>query len=125
MTEEERLWGKVEKTKECSDGYGKFYTAAQGWSGQAHRWAYEKLIGPIAAGLQIDHLCRVRRCVNPAHLEPVTIKENLRRGISHNRTKTHCPRGHLYDGSRTTQGWRKCPLCTKELNRIRQQKALT
>jgi hypothetical protein len=45
----------------------------------AHRWAYEHFIGPIPAGLEIDHLCRVRHCVNPAHLEPVTKSENRRR----------------------------------------------
>jgi len=45
-----------------------------------HRWAYEHFIGPIPEGLVIDHLCRNRRCVNPAHLEPVTAEENWRRG---------------------------------------------
>lgn len=48
---------------------------------RAHRYAYEALVGPIPEGLQLDHLCRVRRCVNPAHLEPVTARENVRRGV--------------------------------------------
>jgi hypothetical protein len=47
---------------------------------RAHRFAYELLVGPIPEGLVIDHLCRNRRCVNPAHLEPVTAEENWRRG---------------------------------------------
>jgi glycine/D-amino acid oxidase-like deaminating enzyme len=46
----------------------------------AHRWAYELAIGPIPEGLEIDHLCNVRSCVNPLHLEPVTHRENVRRG---------------------------------------------
>ncbi len=46
----------------------------------AHRALYEALVGPIPAGMELDHLCRVRSCVNPAHLEPVTRRENLRRG---------------------------------------------
>lgn len=57
------------------DDYGR-------WRGTtAHRAVYEALRGPIPSGLQVDHLCRVHRCVNPDHLEPVTCKENLRRGI--------------------------------------------
>lgn len=56
-------------------GYGRY----RGW--MAHRIAYEADVGPIPAGLDIDHLCRNRRCINPAHLEPVTRKENLRRGV--------------------------------------------
>ncbi len=49
----------------------------------AHRWAYERFTGPIPAGLELDHLCRVRHCVNPAHLEPVTRSENRRRQPSY------------------------------------------
>jgi hypothetical protein len=47
----------------------------------AHRWHYRQIIGPIPEGLQLDHLCRVRSCVNPDHLEPVTPKENTRRAL--------------------------------------------
>jgi hypothetical protein len=60
----------------------------------AHRIAYEILIGPIPDGLELDHLCRNTSCVNPAHLEPVTHRENMGRGTF--ATKTHCPAGHLY-----------------------------
>lgn len=59
-------------------GYGLI--GIDGKSYRAHRWMYEQLVGPIPEGLQIDHLCRVRECVNPAHLEPVTHAENGRRG---------------------------------------------
>jgi len=56
---------------------------------KAHRWAYETCVGSINDGLQIDHLCRVRECVNPDHLQPVTHAENMRRA-----RRTHCRRGH-------------------------------
>lgn len=69
------LWtGAVDE----ATGYGRFWTADG--LGYAHRIAHELFVGPIPAGLDIDHLCRVRRCVNPAHLEPVTRRENLLRG---------------------------------------------
>jgi hypothetical protein len=76
-------------------GYGQFCFGKKRF--QAHRVAYEKLVGPISEGLQIDHLCRRRACVNPAHLEPVTPRVNYMRGIGQsaiNAMKTHCPRGH-------------------------------
>ena len=92
-------------------GYGMF--AVGGTNLRAHRWAYERFVGPIPAGLQIDHLCHDpdachggitcphRRCVNPAHLRPVTSQENTRRANSvarANTAKTHCPQGHPYAG---------------------------
>lgn len=73
------------------DGYGKFATSGT-TKPLAHRIAYELFVGPIPEGLQIDHLCRVRRCVNPEHLEPVTQLENVRRGIW--AQATHCKYGH-------------------------------
>ena len=66
----------------------------------AHRAMYQLVAGPIQAGLELDHLCRVRSCVNPEHLEPVTRRENVLRGDAPalaallSRPKTHCARGH-------------------------------
>jgi len=80
-------------------GYGRFRVPEGNLL--AHRYAYMKLRGPIPDGLHLDHLCRVRLCVNPAHLEPVTNKENIHRGIGFaavNARKTHCKRGHSLSG---------------------------
>lgn len=62
-----------------SDGYGQAKRA--GRVQRAHRYIYEILVGPLGSGLQLDHLCRVRHCVNPAHLDPVAPLENIRRGL--------------------------------------------
>jgi len=89
--ETERFWRKVRKEDGCwwwtgaVDGqYGRFWIGPRTQSGrivQAHRYAYERLVGPIPDGLHIDHLCCNKLCVNPAHLEPVTGVENVQRGI--------------------------------------------
>lgn len=78
-------------------GYGSI--TANGMRHLTHRLAYELLVGPIPDGAHIDHLCRVRACCNPHHLEPVTPGENTRRGEPANRTR--CPAGHLYDEANT------------------------
>lgn len=83
----DRFWEKVDKTGDCwlwtgalVNGYGVIHSGTKHTF--AHRVAYEMLSHPIPAGLVIDHLCRTPRCVNPAHLEPVTHTENVRRGNS-------------------------------------------
>lgn len=84
----------------------------------AHRYAYMKWVGPIPEGLELDHLCRVRHCVNPAHLEPVTHQENIKRGETgiDNRMKWHCPKGHVYDveNTRHYRGSRHCRACDRD-----------
>ena len=83
-------------------GYGQINI--KGTSKRAHRIVYERLVGPIPAGLVLDHTCRVRSCVNPDHLEPITVSENLRRGISpsaHAARQTHCIHGHEFSAENT------------------------
>jgi len=82
----------------------------------AHRLIYEHLIGAIPKGLEIDHLCRTRHCVNPAHLEPVTHAENMRRGKSYYQKRTHCIHGHPYDAANTYIGKKGyfCRVCGRQ-----------
>jgi len=86
---ESRFWSSIVKTDSCwlwigtvnSTGYGYFQTGGRGTKkARAHRYAYEFLVGPIPKGLVLDHLCRVKICVNPEHLQPVTQRENVLRG---------------------------------------------
>lgn len=98
------------------DGYGKFASAL------AHRVSYEHFVCAIVPGLQIDHLCRNRCCVNPAHIEAVTQRENLMRGIGFaavNSMKTHCVRGHALGVSSAVykradgRCYRTCVICRR------------
>jgi len=92
----------------------------------AHRVFYEYFIAEIPAGLELDHLCRVRHCVNPWHMDPVTRSVNLKRATppKHNRSKTHCPQGHPYDEENTLRipsrpNARYCLTCNREQSRAR------
>lgn len=84
---------------------------------KAHRWAYRAFMGPIPADLELDHLCRIKTCVNPEHLEAVTHRENILRGTSPsaiNAKKTRCKHGHdLAPGNTrvTSLGQRRCLKC--------------
>jgi hypothetical protein len=88
----------------------------------AHRVVYQLVRGEIPRGLHLDHLCRNRGCVNPFHLEPVSVGENSRRGDTGsylakiNNAKTQCPRGHPYSGDNlfvTRAGKRLCRTCKR------------
>lgn len=86
-------------TASLRGGYGQF--GVDGTTRAAHRVVYEMLVGAVPDGLELDHTCRVRSCVNPSHLEPVTHRENVLRGEGHgavNARKTHCLHGHELDG---------------------------
>ncbi len=121
LTLAQRFWQKVNKTDTCwlwfgaknSDGYGYFRMGGRGVPMvRAHAWAYVTLVGSIPKGLQLDHLCRVRNCVRPDHLEPVTSWVNqLRSPLSitaKNAQKLYCVNGHPLLPGRTQ---RKCPIC--------------
>jgi len=95
-------------------GYGKFSLDCHDLG--AHRLAYQWLIGAVPEGLYLDHLCHNRACVNVAHLEPVTPRENSLRGATLgaiNLAKTHCPQGHPYDEINTYvfRNERRCRAC--------------
>lgn len=134
------FWSQVEKTDDCwlwtgeltRDGYGRFTTGNQ--RVPAHRWSYERFVGPIPDGLQLDHVkargCSHRRCVRPDHLEPVTCRENLLRGDTvnaANAAKTECVNGHPFDTTNTyvapSTGERGCRTCRAEARRRHRERS--
>jgi hypothetical protein len=112
-----RFWAKVaigdcwEWTGAKSNGYGVAWV--DGHLQRPHRVVYEGLVAPVPAGMDLDHLCRNRSCVNPDHLEVVTRRENVRRGSRHAQPKQACPQGHPYDDTNTYlyDGRRYCRAC--------------
>lgn len=99
------------------NGYGSY--SVLGVQHVAHVYAYESVKGAVPDGLELDHLCRNRNCVNPYHLEAVTHRLNTLRGVgpvAENAKKTHCPKGHAYEGDniKMDAGSRKCRTCVNE-----------
>ncbi len=137
-----RFMNKIQKTNNCwiwqgatnDVGYG--YFSLNGTTFTAHKISYELFKEEIIKGLQIDHLCRNRKCVNPQHLEVVTQQENIRRGESgnhgnhskgeshYNSKKTHCIRGHEYTTKNTLvmKNGRTCRACIKIRKDIRNKR---
>lgn len=126
MTLWERVESKVDfqeqgcwrwKASIGTHGYGQINVRRR--PAPAYRVMYELCVGPIPAGLDLDHLCRNRKCVNPEHLEPVTRQENLLRGdtiAARNAAKSTCAKGHSYDIV-TVNGFRNCRTCRREWQR--------
>jgi hypothetical protein len=135
-TVEQRFMEKVDKSGKCwiwlaakaggkHSDYGVF--SLHGRQCYAHRVAYELFRKPIPKDLQIDHLCRKRDCVNPAHLRAVTQQENLISGegsTAINFRKTHCKRGHEFtpENTNTMTRWRRCQKCIDAYARAYVQK---
>ena len=147
MANAEAFWKKVRRAgaDECwqwtgplSSGYGRFHVfevdGTRHQSVCAHRVAYMLCVGAIPLGMELDHLCRNKACVNPAHLEPVTHAENVARAYVESKARTHCQLGHELTpdnvfyapagngrGDRE-RGYRRCTTCYRATLRKRRQR---
>jgi hypothetical protein len=121
------FWNKVDKTGDCwiwtakvDDGYGRWAPPGETKQYLVHRLSFAVLKEKIQNNLQVDHLCKVRNCLNPDHLEQVTTKENTRRGLAKkfNTDPNLCPYGHEYDkevpGKAPDSIYKVCTTCAKE-----------
>ena len=134
----DRIWEKVQESPTgCwlwsgwsdRDGYGFTWVGGtKGKNVRLHRLTYRMFRGEIPSWLQPDHLCSNTGCINPAHLELVTPRENILRSNSiaaRNIQKTHCDHGHPFDEKNTYyyKGWRSCRQCHRAREIIRRRKA--
>lgn len=127
---EVRFWEKVRRNEATGcwewiaarddSGYGLFHVSVEAGRIRSHTWAYEAARGPVPAGLHLDHLCENKACCNPWHLEPVTVKENVRRGPRSRLAwaRTTCEWGHSLDDvivhhGRDGSTRRKCRECNR------------
>jgi hypothetical protein len=130
LNPKQRFLKYISKTDSCwfwnggitGRGYGAFWL--KGRIVSAHRFSYELYRKKIPKGKVIDHVCNNSRCVNPDHLQAITQKENVLRGIgitASNARKSHCPRGHLLDGKNNCRrdGSRECRICATLMMRRR------
>lgn len=104
------------------NGYGHFKFRSKNY--KSHKWIYEQTVGPIPHGLELDHLCRNKVCVNIKHLEPVTHRENVLRGTApaaKQARQTHCLNGHEFNEENTnfrTKNKRRCRVCDRDKKRM-------
>lgn len=133
---EKRFWAKTATNETgcivwvggiSAKGYGRFVVNSRRVT--AHRWIYERTVGPVPDGIVLDHLCRVRSCVNVAHLEAVSNRENIVRGVgatARNLRKTHCKNGHEFTPEntrykrrykRSAYHGRICRICARKWRR--------
>jgi hypothetical protein len=122
---EVRIWSNID-VGDCWEWTGRknIYGYGRVVKAMAHRVVYEALVGPIPEGMTLDHLCRNRACVNPDHLEPTSLKENLLRGEgtgAKNKRKNECVNGHPFNETNTYiyGNRRQCRVCHKERARAR------
>jgi hypothetical protein len=118
-----RIWTGGARSKRPHDAgqFGEYYGAfhLDGRTVRAHTYAYEQAHGPVPAGHEVDHRCRRRNCVNPAHLEATDHRTNTLRSTGPtalNARKTHCHAGHAFDATNTrprTDGGRRCITCER------------